>query len=95
MGHVIADAAYDADPLRAFITDELGAAAQIKANPSRTMSRTSTGGCTGSVIKSSASSTSSSGSAHRPALRENTSSLHGLCAPCLRYDLVALNADRP
>lgn len=37
VGHVIADAAYDADPLRAFITDELGATAQIKANPSRTM----------------------------------------------------------
>jgi len=36
VGHVIADAAYDADPLRAFIADELGATAQIKANPSRT-----------------------------------------------------------
>lgn len=35
VGHVIADAAYDADPLRAFITDNLGAVAQIKANPSR------------------------------------------------------------
>src|SRR3546814_3910649 len=34
--HVIADAAYDADPLRAFIADDLGATAQIKANPSRT-----------------------------------------------------------
>jgi transposase len=36
VGHVIADAAYDADPLRAFIADELKATAQIKANPSRT-----------------------------------------------------------
>ncbi len=36
VGHVIADAAYDADPLRAFIVDDLGATAQIKANPSRT-----------------------------------------------------------
>ena len=36
VGHIIADAAYDADPLRAFITDDLGATAQIKANPSRT-----------------------------------------------------------
>ncbi len=36
VGHVIADAAYDADPLRAFITDDLGATAQIKAKPSRT-----------------------------------------------------------
>lgn len=36
VGHVIADAAYDADPLRAFIADELGAIPQIKANPSRT-----------------------------------------------------------
>ncbi|MFB9048093.1 IS5 family transposase [Sphingobium indicum] len=35
VGHVIADAAYDADPLRAFIADDLGAIAQIKANPSR------------------------------------------------------------
>ena len=36
VGHVIADAAYDADPLRIFIADDLGATAQIKANPSRT-----------------------------------------------------------
>ena len=36
VGHVIADAAYDADPLRAFIADDLKAAAQIKTNPSRT-----------------------------------------------------------
>ncbi|SES15783.1 transposase, IS4 family [Sphingobium sp. YR768] len=35
VGHVIADAAYDADPLRAFIANDLGATAQIKANPSR------------------------------------------------------------
>ena len=35
IGHVIADAAYDADPLRAFIADDLGATPQIKANPSR------------------------------------------------------------
>src|SRR3546814_6949244 len=33
--HVIADAACDADPLRAFIVDDLGATAQIKANPGR------------------------------------------------------------
>jgi len=36
VGHVIADAAYDADPLRAFIAHDLGATAHIKANPSRT-----------------------------------------------------------
>jgi transposase len=35
VGHVIADATYDADRLRAFITDELGATPQIKANPRR------------------------------------------------------------
>jgi transposase len=35
VGHVIADAAYDAGPLRTFIADDLGATAQIKANPSR------------------------------------------------------------
>jgi putative transposase len=33
--HVIADAAYDAEHLRARIADQLGAAAQIQANPSR------------------------------------------------------------
>ena len=38
VGHVIADAAYDADPLRAFIADDLCATAQIKANPTRTAS---------------------------------------------------------
>ncbi len=37
VGHVIADAAYDADMLRAFIADKLGATAQIKANPSRSI----------------------------------------------------------
>ncbi|MGU3401711.1 IS5 family transposase, partial [Brucellaceae bacterium D45D] len=35
VGYVIADAAYDSDPLRAFIVDDLNAIAQIKANPSR------------------------------------------------------------
>src|SRR3546814_9977126 len=35
VGHFIADAACDADPLRAFIVDDLGATAQIKANPGR------------------------------------------------------------
>jgi transposase len=35
IGHVIADAGYDADHLRAFIPDDLGAIAQIKPNPSR------------------------------------------------------------
>lgn len=32
---MIADAAYDADHLRAYFTDSLGAKAQIKQNPSR------------------------------------------------------------
>ncbi len=35
VGHVIADAGYDADHLRSFIADDLGATAQIKQNPSR------------------------------------------------------------
>lgn len=35
VGHVIADAAYDADTLRAFIADDLRATAHIKTNPSR------------------------------------------------------------
>jgi len=33
---VMADAAYDADHLRRFIADDLGANAQIKQNPTRT-----------------------------------------------------------
>jgi transposase len=35
VGHVIADAGYDADHLRDFIATDLGAAAQIRQNPSR------------------------------------------------------------
>ena len=35
VGHVIADAGYDADHLRNFIADDLGATAQIKQNPTR------------------------------------------------------------
>lgn len=35
IGHVIADAAYDTDPLRGFIAKTLGAQAQIKPNPTR------------------------------------------------------------
>ena len=35
VGHVIMDAAYDADQLRIFITDDLGTMAHIKRNPSR------------------------------------------------------------
>ena len=35
VGHVIADAGYDADHLRSFIADDLGATAQIKQNQSR------------------------------------------------------------
>lgn len=35
VGHVIADAGYDADGLRDFIAQELGARAQIKQNPAR------------------------------------------------------------
>lgn len=37
VGHVIADAAYDADALRTFIADDLGASAHIKAHPNRTV----------------------------------------------------------
>lgn len=39
VGHVIMDAGYDADHLRLFIADELGATAQIKQNPSRSGSK--------------------------------------------------------
>jgi transposase len=35
IAHVIADAACDADQLRSFVVDDLGAQAQIKPNPSR------------------------------------------------------------
>lgn len=40
VGHVIADAAYDADHLRNFITSDLHATAQIKQNPSRSGTKT-------------------------------------------------------
>ena len=40
VGHVIADAGYDADHLRTFIADDLGATAQIKQNPSRSDTKT-------------------------------------------------------
>jgi len=39
VGHVIADAAYDADHLRRFIADDLRATAQIKQNPTRSGSK--------------------------------------------------------
>jgi len=39
VGHVIADAGYDADHLRFFIAGELGAVAQIKQNPTRSGSK--------------------------------------------------------
>lgn len=40
VGHVIADAGYDADHLRGFIADDLGAIAQIKQNPTRAGTKT-------------------------------------------------------
>jgi len=40
VGHVMADAAYDADHLRHFIEDNLGAIAQIKQNPTRSTTQT-------------------------------------------------------
>ena len=39
VGHVIADAGYDADHLRDFIAAERGAVAQIKQNPTRSGSK--------------------------------------------------------
>lgn len=39
VGHVIADAGYDTEALRSFITDDLRATAQIKRNRSRAGSR--------------------------------------------------------
>lgn len=40
VGHVMADAAYDADHLREFIANNLGAKAQIKQNPTRSRKQT-------------------------------------------------------
>jgi len=40
VGHVMADAAYDADYLRQFIGDNLHAEAQIKQNPTRKSTKT-------------------------------------------------------
>lgn len=39
VGHVIADAGYDADHLRDYIANSLGAVAQIKQNPTRSGSK--------------------------------------------------------
>ena len=39
VGHVIMDAAYDADQLREFIANDLRATAQIKPNPTRSVRR--------------------------------------------------------
>ena len=39
VGHVMADAAYDADHFRTFIATDLGAIAQIKQNPPRSTSQ--------------------------------------------------------
>ena len=39
VGHVIMDLAYDADHLRIFIADDLGAMAHIKRNPTRRENR--------------------------------------------------------
>ena len=38
--HAAVDAAYDADHLRAFIADDLGATVQIKQNPTRKITQT-------------------------------------------------------
>ena len=39
VGHVIADAAYDADYLRSFIAEDMNATAHIKRNPTRREAR--------------------------------------------------------
>ncbi|AIJ95204.1 transposase DDE domain protein [Brucella melitensis bv. 2 str. 63/9] len=51
VGHVIADAAYDADHLRAFIASNLKATAQIKVNQHVPVPQQSTGGCTRNAIR--------------------------------------------
>ena len=94
VGHVIADAAYDADPLRTFIADGLGATAQIKANPSRTAKppidwclykERHQVGCFFNKLKR----------FRRIALRceKIVTAFHGLRASRMRRDLAALNAD--
>ena len=86
-----ADAAYDADPLRTFITNDLGATVQIKANPSRTgkppidwrlYKERHQIECFFNKLKR----------FRRIAPCEKTR-LHGLCPPRLRHDLATVNAD--
>ncbi len=94
VGHVIADAGYDADPLRAFIADDLGATAHIKATPSRTAKpphrlAALQGAPSGRMLLQQAQTLPT----HRLALRENHLCLHGLRPSRLRHDLATLNAD--
>jgi len=77
VGHVIADAGYVADPLRAFIADALGATAHIKANPSRTAKPP----IDWRLYK------------ERHQVRENHHCLHGLRSPRLRHHLATSKAD--
>ncbi|AIJ73558.1 transposase DDE domain protein [Brucella pinnipedialis] len=96
VGHVIADAAYDADHLRAFIASNLKATAQIKVNPTRSSVPTIDWRlykerhqieCFFNKLKTLSS--------YCAAMRENIDRIHGFRPSRMRYDLVTLNADTP
>ncbi len=66
VGHVIADAAYDADPLRAFIADDLAQPLRSRPIPAAPPCLRSIGASTRNATKSNASSINSSASAESP-----------------------------
>jgi transposase len=94
IGHVIADAAYDADLQRIFIADDLGATAHIKANSSRTkkptIDRTALQRAASNQILLRQNQTLPK---DRPALQENHLSLNGLRLSRLCHDMASINAD--
>lgn len=93
-GHVIADAACDADPLRTFIADVLGATAQIKVNPSRIgKPPTDWRLCKERHPSRVHLQQAQAFPPHRPALRNDDPRRHGRRPSRLRHDLDTLNAD--
>jgi len=93
VGHVIADAAYDADPLRAFIADDLGATAQIKANPSRAKAPSIDWRLYKERHQAECFFNKLKRFQDRPAMRKKPHRLHGLRPSRLHHDLDTVNAD--
>jgi len=81
------------DPLRVFIADDLGATAQIKANPAEPESRNRLAALQGASSGRMLIQQAQALPTHRPALRENRYRLHGLRPSRLCHDLATVNAD--